>query len=253
MTENQIILIENLAGKINHTGLSFANTLFERKIDHLNQLTNKEIGQLITRLIGSQYLSKKRKNEVKERYLIEEVRKIFKDDNLEYDALLTYQYDFLFKTKFKTKYNDHPLENNLDYEYGWQKSNLCADEKMYYLKFYDLMMLDYDNITYDDLIERLTPWKEQFNFKIYQTHNGYHVYLVSILINHRNVTSLMTSLKCDFYYIKFVYHNGFKIRLTPKLGREEQFIEKWIEDFGNGIVHLQIKKLLDVRSRFIPD
>jgi hypothetical protein len=61
----------------------------------------------------------------------------------------------------------------------------------------------------------------------------------------------MTALDCDFFYIKFVYDNGFKIRLSKKLGREESFLEKFRSELGNGAVDLEISKLLIIRARFL--
>lgn len=140
-----------------------------------------------------------------------------------------------FKRRFKTQYQDHPLIANLDYEYGWQESPLCFDNKMYYLKFYDLLMLDYDEISYDQLIEILTPFADEHYFEIHQTHNGYHVFLMSELLNHRDprAKQLMIELKTDHYYMMFCYVNGYKIRLSKKLGRNETYVSRLVERFGN--------------------
>ena len=43
----------------------------------------------------------------------------------------------------------------------------------------------------------------------------------------------MSDLKCDPYYTLFCYRNGYKIRLSPKLGRGEEFIAEYITDYGS--------------------
>ena len=51
---------------------------------------------------------------------------------------------------------EHSIVSTDRYEYGWQDSDYCADGKMFYLKFYDLLMIDFDEISEDEVRSRLT-------------------------------------------------------------------------------------------------
>jgi len=46
--------------------------------------------------------------------------------------------------KFKPWIKEHPIICEDEWEYGWQESDLCQDGKLYYLKFYNMMMIDID-------------------------------------------------------------------------------------------------------------
>ena len=188
--------------------------------------------------------------EVGKTFSLEKLQEIFKIPFEHYGQVTHYHYKVLFNSKFRSIYRDHVLEVGSDFEYGWQETEICADGKLYYLKFYDLLMLDYDGLSYEEVIMKLTPFKTSFNFRIYQTYNGYHVYITSELINHKLAAPLMKALDCDFFYIKFVHDNGFKIRLSKKLGREESFLEEFGSEL-NGATDDQVQLLLKVRARFL--
>jgi len=133
--------------------------------------------------------------------------------------------------KFKLWIKERPLISNDDWEFGWQYSKLCKDNKMYYLKFYDLMMLDFDSINnLDELLIRLKEFN--FRFRIYKSHNGYHVFITSTKIRYNSqlVLELSTLLKADRYYSCFVYKTGFKVRLSKKLNRDEDKLYTYLMD-----------------------
>lgn len=156
--------------------------------------------------------------------------------------------------KFTPWLREHPLVVQEEWEHGWQESNRFKDDKMMYLKFYNMMMLDLDigtDIQEKDLIRTLKMYR-QYRFRLYRTYNGYHIFITSELINYRDpiIFKLTRELKTDIHYTLFAYKTGFKIRLNPKKDREEQFVSKYITDVGNVRVHETCKKLILVHDGF---
>lgn len=108
--------------------------------------------------------------------------------------------------------------------------------KMMYIRFYDLLMLDWD--THDGLpktspimlIDRFLNYQSslpidkrvsigELCFKFYETDNGVHAFVVS----HRMIFYLDSSSICmvhtcaDFYYATMARYYGYSIRLNPKI------------------------------------
>lgn len=253
-TSKQLELMNKLAVKIDRTLIEFiAETL--NKSDNeiiIETLTSKQITRVINKLLGAQPLSIPQIMLIMKDWPLEKINEIFKTSFTDYRPLRNYHMRILYKDRFNVRCLDHPIENSPDYEYGWQESDLCQDGKLYYLKFYNMMMLDYDGIDFDTLIEKLDKWKDKYRFEVYQTYNGYHVYVVSESISYQNSAELMKAFDCDFFYMKFVQGNGFKIRLTPKLNRDEKFLERWVASVGVLPFHSEIAPLLEIRARFLP-
>ena len=147
-----------------------------------------------------------------------------------------------------------PIKSLDEYEFGWQTSEYCKDGKMYYLKFYNLLMMDFDDITLE-LLESKLEIMEDFRFRIYKTHNGFHVFVTSLLISHNEELAyeLMTNLKCDHYYISFSYKLGYKIRLSTKMGRDEKSISKYLKDMGTVEPDPKCIELIAVHDRYIKE
>lgn len=251
-SEKQLTFINNLCNNINQDPLAFATKLLERPIADLRELKVDETKRVINRLLGEQWLTPYQLAHLAENWPLEKLNRIFKSTFTDHSQLTKYHYDILMTNRFNKRCLDHPLENTPDYEYGWQEQEVCADGKLYYLKFYNLMMLDYDGFTLEQLKLALSKWTNKYSFEIYRTYNGFHVYLVSEPINYRSARPLMDELECDFFYGKFVYGNGFKIRLSPKLGREETYIEQYVERMGSLPTQPEIEPLLKIRERFLP-
>jgi len=224
----------------------YSDNIFTTMTDLLNKpiecwqcLKSDDVRILIAKLKNRQKASQNHQELIKRLYSIERINMDLKlDPPLEsYEDLNYYHIKRLLATpaKFNFRSSDHPLHGDIDYEYGYQDSDLCKDGKMYYLKFYDLMMLDYDGITYEQLLEILEPYADLMYFYIYKTFNGFHVFVMSGLYPHNTnkSSSLMSELKCDPYYTIFCYRNGYKIRLSPKMGRGEEFIAEYITDYGS--------------------
>jgi hypothetical protein len=257
-SEKQLKLVKSLSDGVKIDVFEFATKIFKpRVIAKWGDLTYAEFSRIVRRLMDSQPLSLTKYIELSSKFKLEQVARTFKrefnEDNplREWRQLKNGHYRILTKSRFINAYRDHPLENTSEYEYGWQESPLCLDGKLYYLKFYDLLVLDYDDLSYEELITKLSPALNSCHFHIYETYNGFHVYLVSSLINHKTSAEFMALLDCDFFYTKLATRNGFKIRLSPKLGRDEKFLERFVGELGTGYLHPDVLPLLEIRKRFL--
>jgi len=159
-------------------------------------------------------------------------------------------------TKFVPWIKEHPLISRDEFEYGWQESDKFADDKMYYLKFYNMMMLDVDTSDGSELIlgKLLNQLKTiNMKFRIYKTYNGYHVFIISELIkyNHPELLDLTKRLGGDIYYALFANKTGFKVRLNSKLGRKENYIARYVCEVGIKPANILCKKLIEIHDYYI--
>ena len=164
---------------------------------------------------------------------------------------------------FRLRPLDQPLISNSDWEYGIQtrqisKRNVTGTTsepssvstnssvitwKMQYLKFYQWLMMDFDDITLSELCERLQPILESdpsLLFYLYRTRNGFHLHLMSSPRNHYQTETAkwMVNLGCDVWYILFSYRNGYRIRMSHKPGEDsDEPIYQWVQSLGRGKVH----------------
>lgn len=121
--------------------------------------------------------------------------------------------------------------------------NKRKNKSLEIMSFTNLMTIDWDAMPLSQVREYISKSNE--SFAVYQTHNGYHGYCISKVYPHDNLMSLQTmfQLGCDPVYISFVYYTGYVIRLQPKKGRNEPFVEKYIETIHNSsspaLPHLQ--------------
>ncbi len=124
---------------------------------------------------------------------------------------------------------------------------LGYDKRQYmtYIVFYDLLMLDWDVV---DGIPKTSPvtilerfinsqgllnenrrdTKNNMCFKMYETDNGIHGFLVShsAVFYTDNASSIMLATCSDFKYAAFSRAYGYSIRLSPQGRREEYEHEK---------------------------
>lgn len=146
---------------------------------------------------------------------------------------LTYQ-DFLFLTAKNWVFaREIPIICTEKYEYGIQKSNISPDGRMHYLRFYDLIMIDYDKKSLEDVKYRLSYLP--YIFRLYQTYNGYHAFLTSFLspYNSERTRLILNIAKGDIKYNSFCIKHGFKVRLSPKINRDEPYVARYLETINN--------------------
>jgi hypothetical protein len=152
---------------------------------------------------------------------------------------------------------------------------------MIFLTFYDLLILDWDLKDGVDK-EAIVPMLERFInsqsllaenkrlflsspcFKIYETDNGVHAYLVShrIPYNTEQSSAIMLSLCSDFFYGAFSRIRGYSSRLTPKVYDKttdtlykvneikRQFVQKpgidGILYVGDGVIDPALEAMVDL-------
>lgn len=259
-TEGQKSYILKLTG---NDPFPCAGKILEREVKCWEDIAPFEVFKIVNGLQKQSTLLPFQMLEVKKQSL-KEISKLLNKEINDYEDLRYRDYKIITQSldKFPLKSNDHPIITNCLYEYGIQhykeiqnKDPIFKDNKMKYLKFYDLMMIDLDGDVDLDLVKEKIS-KLELTFALYKTYNGYHLFLLSKMCNHYDKTSMdiMKYLGSDEYYRRFVYKNGYKIRLTPKLGREEPFVAKFIEIIGdkNKIIP-QLKQLLDIHDNYIND
>ena len=128
--------------------------------------------------------------------------------------------------------------------YGiYNQHNLYKNSNMDLIIFNNLMVLDYDNISYEEVCNILKEVDE--TFMIYKTYNGYHAYCTSRAYNRKSYKTLqlMYDLNCDQVYISFCYEYGYCIRLSNKINRDEKFVEKFM---GKVVTKPEDKNLVDL-------
>ena len=137
--------------------------------------------------------------------------------------------------KFQFRPKDHVLESNPDWNYGWQQSDIAVDGKLYYLAFYNWMILDYDEMELGEVKKLLAPYLAKYRFYVYRTTRGYHVHLMSHTMDHFCISTMewMQRVKCDVWYIMFTYKNGFRVRLSHKIHEDvDQPIYTLVVEWG---------------------
>ena len=149
---------------------------------------------------------------------------------------------------------NHPLYSGPDYEYGWQESDKCPNNQLYYIVFYDLLMVDIDGISDLDLaaVEELFQ-ALNLSGRIYRTYNGYHIFVTSRPFSHKDseAKKLMELLGCDLYYVTFAQINGFKVRLNPKLREDETVAAEYLTTVGTVQEDPRLCELLALHDKYL--
>ena len=145
----------------------------------------------------------------------------------------------------------YPVITNGLFEIGFQPQYSAQSVDMYYVKFYHLFCVDFDQVdSYEEIRQRLIPFSDQLTFEVYRTTNGFHAYCVSRSIEFNSCIAfkLATNLGCDDQYIRFSMYNGWKIRLTRKFS-EEPFVEKYVGSVGSAPVITDLLTLVKMKDQ----
>lgn len=235
-------------------------------IESLN-LTAENVKSLMKKYKEKSKLTSFQLSNVEKNLTITEIQQALKNINIKtYEDLkynhyqiLSWKFPILEKkfNKFNLVVHDTPLKWTNDYEYGYQESKYCHQNKMYYIKFYKLVMIDYDDITLKEVIAKLEKINKKCNFLFYifKTFNGYHVFIMSHAIPHyeNDAVNLMKELGSDMWYVMFSKKNGFKIRLNKKMGRNEKCVSKFIMIVGGrgrAKLNSYCKKMLQIYQKY---
>lgn len=244
----------------------YIKSVLKNKNKTIDNITNFDMHKLIVNLNSSIKLTSSQLNIIKQNfpdikilneYLKKNSQKYIQQSNKDYKDLRLIDYNLLINenpdVNFEKclqkvhKIKDYVIKYTPDYEYGYQILN---DYNLYYLKFYDLLMIDYDNKNLEELHKLLD--KYDFAYKIYETRNGYHIYITShkIPYNDKLSTKIMLSLNCDKRYIIFSKFNGYNIRVSKK-NYEDSFYYKFVEDYGRGIPDKELLSLIDILNNYV--
>jgi hypothetical protein len=201
----------------------------------LDTLPKSQIGRLISSLQREATATDKQIEIVFQKISLDKIREILRRDVQIGDKLTIREVSFLMKTPSQFTYwsSEHPEKSCDRYEYGWQDSAYCEDGKMYYLKFFDLLMIDFDGIDLEQVRQKLISIP-QYSYALYKTYNGFHAFVISRSIQHSDPEArfLLERMGCDRYYMLFSTKAGFKVRLTPKKDRDETVVAEYIETIG---------------------
>lgn len=254
ITHGQKLNLFNLFNRLG-SKLSFEEYLNKKfNVENVDLITYKKYYQITIYIEKKIKLNDEELNHIKEHFTIEQLNDII--DVYDYNDIRLYDIRKLIKTNSdlnllsmiqdrsnipmnKTKV----LKHTVDYEYGIQESKYCLNNEMYYLKYFDIMMLDYDNKSLEEIYLLLD---KRFSYRIYKTFKGYHVFIVSNRINYNEQIQLViTSLfKADTMYSYYSYFNGYNIRLTPKIGYDERVTNEFIGTFGDSPADPDIENIL---------
>lgn len=126
-----------------------------------------------------------------------------------------------------------------------------VQQDMKVIVFKDIVMVDYDNITLDEVLKKITPFP--YTFWVYQTTRGFHVYVMNKLFNLQDIAThqLMYKMGCDKWYISFTKCYGTVVRLEPKTGRQEIFVEKFTRQVNNCFVLPEIQSVIEIKDAII--
>lgn len=163
---------------------------FEKKISLTNQellyLKNKFTINELYDLIGIMYY------EQLKLFDLRKLLKVMPDINI-YNMLYPKPTIYLFEV----------LKHNYDYEYGKMENN-------YYLRYYDILVIEYNNKTLESVHKLLD---NRYAFRIYKNKDKYHVFIISQRINHNdtiqlNITNLYNG---DSMFSYYSFYNGYMI------------------------------------------
>jgi len=242
--------ITNSPSKI--SPLTVLNKVGISSLGDLNKLKDTQIFILVEELKKLAPMTIQQSFTIMEQFESDDIKKILKKDIN----------DLTFKDaesllagpeKFNPWIKEHPHVSEDEWEFGWQESDKFKDDKMYYLKFYNMMMIDID--THEDFDKMLNKLKtfNNFKFRIYQTYGGYHIFIISELIkyNHPNMIQLSKVIGGDIYYSLFAHKTGYKVRLNNKIGRVEPHIAKYVCEVGSKPTHPVCKELIKIHDIYV--
>ena len=202
----------------NEIGIKNLSILLNKKINSINDLTRKDYNNIIFN------------PNINFNHCLDNLHLIFKKEKI--------------------------IERYLDYEYGEQDTEICENNTMKFLKFYDFLMLDYDNINENQLDNILTNSElnlENHLFYIYKTFNGFHLFYMTetLLHNKKETAFFMKMMNCDSWYIIYSYKNGFKIRLNKKKNRNEEYIHKFLKKCGKSKPNLKCLEYINIIDKYL--
>lgn len=195
---------------------------------------------------------------LKKNITLEEINQIINEEpKIEsYEQLTNYEFKKISKS-IKFSFNNIivnyipkrlniPLIYSFDHEVGISQERSGLSNYIYYIKFYELLILDFDHISYEEVIKRLNPLNKLL-FRIYKTFNGYHAFCVSDKISYNSEEAINISriAECDPWYIVYFKYHAYCIRISAKHNRIEEKVHTFVGEFGEGKINENLKKLVE--------
>jgi len=169
------------------------------------------------------------------------------DDNLLWKRVCKYRYfnetKFLetikvASQKIRNMIQYHILKSNNHYAIGYDLGH-----SLIFISYRSLLCIDYDDKSRLKIVYEFARLHPEYLFKVVKTNNGYHVFLISHLINHDNhdAPKLLMRLCSDPIHILNAYNRGFSIRINQKVEEKQPYQE--VATIGRGLIDSKALKL----------
>jgi hypothetical protein len=165
--------------------------------------------------------------------------------------LLRNKYDIFIPYYINTSRITYTIQTKMNNYFIGTQHYIERAQDMKVIGFKDIVMVDYDNITLDEVLNKITPFP--YTFWVYETTKGYHVYVMSKHFNLQDIATRqeMYKMGCDKWYISFTKCYGTIVRLEPKPGRQEQFVEKFTRQVNNYSILPEIETVIQIKDALI--
>ena len=124
---------------------------------------------------------------------------------------------------------------------------------MLYLVLYDILVMDLDGQSREDIGERIRngPYQNDL-FYLHQTRNGYHVYLMSRKIKYCSVEAIemRAYFSSDPNHSAIALYTGNSIRLNKKL-HDTVHASKWVAGEGRGVIDSSVNFIYQKACSFL--
>jgi hypothetical protein len=137
-----------------------------------------------------------------------------------------------------------------DYIYGSQYI-IGSSKSMKIFCFKNILFIDYDSKNLDTIMSNID--NDIDSWAIYETYNGYHFYNISRRFNYSNTNTLkyMFKLGADIKHLHFVRSTGFVLRTSKKIGRDEQFVERYVKTVDHNNIDNNILNIIKYKDTLL--
>ena len=115
------------------------------------------------------------------------------------------------------------IKSSIDYAYG-----VHVQENCYFISYRDLLVVDYDHPRRIQILHRYVKNNPWCTFRLVRTTKGYHAFLTSKPIHHRQGLDLLLRLRSDPLHMLSSFHRGYGVRVNRKDPKERPYRETQI-------------------------
>jgi len=140
--------------------------------------------------------------------------------------------------KIRNMIQYHIIKSNQDYAIGYDLGH-----SLVFISYSQLLCVDYDEKSRLKIVYEFVRYHPEYLFKVVKTNNGYHVFLVSHLLDHNQweTVQLLSRLCSDPIHILNAYNRGFSIRINQKA--DEKYPYREVATIGKGLANSKALKL----------